>query len=915
MTPCRGPATGGGGGRARVPGALFAPADILPCLLLALVGCGQQPDGTASSAAVVGPFHLADSLRAEGRHGEALVEYRRLRDSLRAAAGDRELTAADSVRLWHAEVWSAYGFVHAGDPEGARLALEAAADLTGDDLRRRARTRWVRSLWHDRRGRLDSALVEARRVRVLAEEAGDPGLASAALNALGRIHSLAGRYRRALEVHESYLRLQRRRGDPRGVALALNEVGIDYRHFGRFDDALEAYREALDVYREENNPEGMAMVLYNVANVQLDMGRREEALATLSRSLEHTEAIDHTYGQGLLHNNLGRLHLEVGHRQDARRHLERALAIHGDAGLAYGSTVGLNLLGRLELEEGRPGVAREALLEAVARADSSGLGRQRTSALALLSRADVALGRPDRAVARSLEAVTASEALEDPEARYEALVALGGAREAASDPRAALDAYRRAMGLLESWRGRLALGDLRLGVAAPRLEAHEGAVRLLVEAGRPGEAFRVAEAARGRLLLELMADRRPELSPTSRVDSLRSALRDGYRRLRAAGADERPGIEADLSRAAEALETVERTRRGAGREASVARPRPVDAEAVREEVLGPDQGLLAYFWGDRKVYGWWLDRARLVVRDLGSADSLAATVDFLRNALQDPAGEVDWRPAARRLARELVAPLRPGDGDLLIVPDGPLAALPFEVLPDPESGKSLGLIRRVSYAPSASVLTALTRHPEDPEPDRGTLVVAVRDPPEPTALPSLPHVREEARRVAALFDGAETLLGRSATRERWRAMEPGRYRHLHFATHALADARWPGRARLLMADGPLDIPAIRGLELRADLVTLSACETGLGRRVPGEGVLGLTHAFLSAGARGVLVTLWRVRDRSAARFMDAFYGRLRQGRPPAEALRLARRSFLEAGGRDAHPARWAPYVLVGPGRR
>lgn len=901
MIPCRGPAAGAG---------------TLPCLLLVLVGCGQQPEGTAAVVADVdAPFHLADSLRAEGRHGEALAEYRRLRDSLRGTVGEEASTVADSAGLWRAEVWSAYGFVQTGERDSARVALDAARGLAGDDPSRRARTHWVRSRWHDRQGRLDSALVEARTVKSLAEEADDPHLASAALNALGRVHSLAGRDREALEVHEAYLRLQRRRGDPGDVALALNEIGIDYRRFGRFDEALEAYREALDLYREEGNREKLATVLYNMANVQLDMGRREDALVTLSRSLEHAEAIDHTFGQGLLHNNLGRVHLEAGHVDDARRHLERALAIQGDAGLTYGSTVGLNLMGRLELEEGRPGAAREALLEAMARADSMGLGRQRAASLALLSRADVALGRPDRAVARALEAVAASEALEDPEARYEALIALGGAREAASDVAGALDAYRRAMELLESWRGRLALGDLRLGVAAPRLEAHEGAVRLLVETGRPGEAFRVAEAARGRLLLELMADGRPELSPTSRVDSLRSALRDGYRRLRAAGADERPDIEADLSRTADALEAVERTRPGAGREASVARARPVGVAAVREEVLGPGQGLLAYFWGDRKVYGWWLDGARLVAREMGSADSLAATVAFLRKVLQDPTGEVDWRPAARRVARELVAPLGAGDGDLLIVPDGPLAALPFEALPDPNRDTPVGLRRQVAYGPSASVLTALARQRDADRPDRGTLVAAVPDPPEPTALPSLPHVREEARRVAALFDGAEMLLGRSATRERWRAMEPGRYRHLHFATHALADAGWPGRARLLMADGPLDIPAIRELELRADLVTLSACETGLGRRVPGEGVLGLTHAFLSAGARGVLVTLWQVRDRSAARFMDAFYRRLRQGDPPAEALRLARRSFVQAGGTDAHPARWAPYVLVGPGRR
>lgn len=877
---------------------------------------GSSPAGPEPS-----PFARADSLRGEGDHTAALAEYLRLRDSLRATSAGPPSTAADSARLWRAEVWSAHGYVHAGEPDSARAALAAASALTGPAPARRARTAWVRSLWHDRRGELDSALAQALQVRELAEEAASPELEAAALNALGRTHSLAGRYREALEVHEAYLRLQRRRGDPRSEALALNELGIDYRHFGRFDDAAEAYREALAIYRDARNREGMAIVLYNLANVQLDMGRREEALALLSRSLEHAEAIDHTYGRGLLHNNLGKLHLEAGNLADARRHLERARALHRNAGLAYGGTVGLTHLGRLEQEEGRPDAARRALLRGLARADSAGLGRQRADALTLLSRVEREADRPDRAVRYAEAALAAADSLRDPEARYEALVALGAAREAAGGE-GALAAYRRAVGLLESWRGRLALGDLRPGVTAPRLEAHEGAIRILLADGRAGEAFRMAESARARLLLDLLADRPAAEPPATRVDSLRSALRNRYRQLRGADEAERPALEADLSRLAAALEAAEA---GAGegssrRGRSVRRARPVGPGPVRERLLRPGIALLAYFWGERRVYGWRVSPDGIRVRELGPADSMAATVGFLRSALRDPAAGIDWRPAARRLYDRLVAPLRPGVGDLLVVPDGPLAALPFEVLPSgPGDRRPLGLLRRVTYGPSASVLLALSgADAAEAGPERGTaraLVLAGTEPPPgDDGLPALPHAREEARRVASTFPSSTLLSGEDATVERWLAADPGNHRYLHFATHARVDERWPGRSHLVLADGPLDLPTIRELDLEADLVTLSGCETGLGPRVPGEGVLGLAHAFLSAGARGVLATLWRVRDPSAARFMEVFYRHLRERRTPAEALRAARRAFVESGGDDAHPARWAPYVLVGTGR-
>lgn len=910
-------------------------------LALSLVACGGDGSGPpAEPASAVSPFTVADSLRAEGRYPAALREYRRVRDSLRAAAGAPPPTGPEADALWRAEVWSAHAFVHVGEQDSAAAALAAAAALDGGESRRRARTRWVRSLWMDRRGRLDSARAEAEAARELAVSAGDVELEAAALNALGRIHSLAGRYREALEVHEAYLELQRRRGEPAAVALALNEIAIDYRHFGRFGEAIGAYREALEIYRRLGDREGMAMVLYNLANVRLDMGEREEALSNLSASLEHVRAIGHVYGRGLLHNNLARVHLEAGHLEDARRHLSRALSIHDEADLAYGAVVGRTLLGRLELEAGRPGAARRALDEALARAEEAELGRQRVAALTLLARVAARRGEAGEATGRAEAAVAAADSLRDPEARYEALVALARAREAAGREDRALAAYRRAIGLLESWRGRVALGDLRLGVAAPRMEAHEGAIRLLVEANRPAEAFRVAEGGRARLLLELMADRRPPPgSPDSRADSLRRALRDGYRRWREATVVERPGIEEELDGLAASLEALET---GSGRPGLGLHPRPVGPAPVRRELVRPGAGLLAYFWGERDVFGWWVGGDRIEARRLGPADSLAATVGFLRGLLRDPDAGADWRPAARRLHRALVAPFSPGSADLLVIPDGALAGLPFEALLPAGADHPLGGNRRVTYGPSASVLLALARRRSDRARDGAeALAVGVSEPPpgggdpaagspgagsaagdraarrarlRPEPLP-LPHAAEEARAVASLFEPAELLLGPRATRENLLAADPGRFRYLHFAAHARVDERRPDRTHLLLADGPLRLPGIRRLRLTAELVTLSACETGLGRRVPGEGVLGLTHAFLAAGARAVVVTLWRVRDPAAARFMEHFYRELRKGRAPADALRETRRFFLTADGADAHPARWAAFVLVGGASR
>lgn len=179
-----------------------------------------------------------------------------------------------------------------------------------------------------------------------------------------------------------------------------------------------------------------------------------------------------------------------------------------------------------------------------------------------------------------------------------------------------------------------------------------------------------------------------------------------------------------------------------------------------------------------------------------------------------------------------------------------------------------------------------------------------------SSLGRLPYALEESRRIADLYraEGADLLLGRQATAANWLDHRPARYRYLHFAAHAVVDDRRPDRTALILADGAFDLGRIRASRIDADLVTLSACETALGKRVRGEGVIGLPHAFLSAGAHGVVVSLWRVRDRAAGEFMTAFYAQLRNGDSPAAALTEVRRGLIARG---AHPADWASFVLVG----
>jgi CHAT domain-containing protein len=382
-------------------------------------------------------------------------------------------------------------------------------------------------------------------------------------------------------------------------------------------------------------------------------------------------------------------------------------------------------------------------------------------------------------------------------------------------------------------------------------------------------------------------------------------------------------LDREIDTLGDSLATLEAKLRASDPTAAARLPGVLPPDSIRRALLGPGQAILGYFWGDRDVFAWWITADTAKAARLGPVEALQPTVDFLKGAIERRDDPHTWRGAAARAWRELVAPLAPTDAaEVLVIADGPIHRIPVESFIPADGALPWGAGRRFSYGPSASVQTTLARAPK-PSWSRSLLAVG-----NPALLPGdraddelraaglgpLPHAEDEARAIHRLFEeegGADLLVGSRATLDRWRARDPARYRYLHFALHAVASDRRPDAGALLFGGGRLDLAAVRRLRLEAELATLSACETGVGRWVRGEGVIGLQHAFLSAGARSVVVTLWQVADRSTADFMGAFYGEVRAGRSPAEALARTKAEWIRSAGERAHPWRWAPFVLIG----
>ena len=307
-----------------------------------------------------------------------------------------------------------------------------------------------------------------------------------------------------------------------------------------------------------------------------------------------------------------------------------------------------------------------------------------------------------------------------------------------------------------------------------------------------------------------------------------------------------------------------------------------------------------------------------------------------------PIGEAAWRTRvqsfraalARRdleiggeaeaLYRDLLGPSRlaiAGRQRLYLVPDGPLWEVPFAAL-QARPRHYLVEDTALALAPSLTALAAWRARPASARPTGGWEFLGIGETEFGPSRASLPRSAPHVRAVAALYGPtAHTLLDRDATEERAK-IEMGRARVLHFATHGVVEPASPLYSALLLAragaggteNGRLEAREILDLDLPADLAVLSACETARGRIGAGEGVIGLSWAFSVAGVRNTVVSLWNVDAASTADLMLAFHRAAQGGQEYPEALRAAEVALMR-DPKTRHPFYWAPFVLIGDGRR
>lgn len=666
----------------------------------------------------------------------------------------------------------------------------------------------------------------------------------------------------------------------------------------------------------------------------VQVGRTEEALNFYDRALRAGADISELQFPLMTYVGKGGALSRLGRFPEAEKVLRDALAVAAEQrALGYQAELLLNL-GLIEHERNQTDRALKSLAEANDFARRAGANRVLAEVAVGLAPIQRARGSVGDATKTLLGGIDAARSVADWILLPRLLAQLADLTSSQRRFEDAADLLEEASDLLEGSLTNTSSPWIRSRLIAVMDDVFDARIRLEgLRGANPERMFAVLEQARGRSLLDLLLSR--PVGELTKPPELRRGEREiaalQLKLYRTTNASERQRLLDEIFETEERLapistELFDRTQ-------TVDPRRPVTLAEVRH-ALGDDEVLLAFVLAEPDSYCLIVTRtAARVQRLLGRS----ALHDQLRPFLDKVRSGEDARAEVATVAKVLLDPLHELSTRerLIVSPDGDLHHLPFELLVG-AAGKRLLETHVVSYVPSASVLTVIRSREGRTQTPHVALAVSASPadatgPAKPATavdrsiydlegaqLRPLPSANDEARSVTTILgpSGTALLVGEAATERALKQKSLDNYRVLHFAVHGILSTQFPARSALVVQpgggeDGLLQAREILAFRLGADLVTLSACDTGSGALHGQDGVSSLVRPFLAAGARSVVANLWAADDKFSLTLMRAFYRELDRGADIADALRRAKLAMLEQFGPQAVPKLWSGVLVYG----
>lgn len=806
----------------------------------------------------------------------------------------------------------------------------------------------------------------------LLESNPDDQLKTTVVSHLGYLYMGMGNYPEALKNLEKVLEMARASQNLSHEEMALSQIGSVHYRQNDYIKTEQDWRMALDVSRaiaakNTKTKTYQQNHLGNLGDVYYQLGDITAAKEAYSASLKLSIEAKDERNQSSVLKSLGDLYAAQGDLNQARETYGQGLAL-GEKRKDLGNQVGALLgLSALERRTGNYQLAIEYAQRVLKLLEGRDHPLWEGQALNSLGLSHLRFKKVPEALAAFQKTLAIDSHTTGPRIQWEAHAGLARAYVQNSQPDKARRHYQLAIDVIERVRARLGGDQDKAGFLQDKVEIYKEQIALLldlyrqdIKSGSGADAFHYNERARARAffdgLAEAKIDPERDVAPNllkqrqelyTRISTLTAKLlkersRETDKQDQVAIAELKKGLDqADK----ELSDWLRELRRSNPHYAALTYPEPVTL-AETQRLLDDKTILLSYSLAEPESFLFTVSRNDFQVKRLPSETLLNKRVQDLLTAISGkngPSAE-QYRLQAIRLSQDLLPAgrLLAGKKALVVVADGALHRLPFEVLFTPGTSAS-GDLRRwpylvrnfaVSYVPSASVLAQLQNDAREVAPkgfiafgdplyehSAGSSSLRVMSAASRINLQRLPYSRTEIDGIARLFpkDDAALFFGAEASEENVKSPERlGRYRIVHFSTHGYINEARPRFSGLVLSlpanvpqseDGVLSAYEIFDLKLKADLVVLSACETGLGKEIRGEGLMSLTRAFMYAGTPSVVVSLWNVSDETAADLMIRFYRHLKTpGMSKSQALRLAQLETIEDNG---FPFFWAPFVLIG----
>ncbi|OUL33452.1 hypothetical protein BV372_16485 [Nostoc sp. T09] len=781
---------------------------------------------------------------------------------------------------------------------------------------------------------------------------GNRGGEARTLNNIGAVYSDLGEKQKALEYYNNALPQWRAVGDRGGEAYTLVNIGLVYSDLGEKQKSLEYYNNALPLLRAMGDRGGEATTLNNIGAVYNDLGEKQKSLEYYNNALPLLRAIGDRGGEATTLNNIGLVYSALEEKQKSLEYYNHALPLIRGVGDRSGEARTLNNIGAVYDDLGEKQKALEYYNNALPLWRA--VGDKGGEATTLYNIAFLERSRGNLQASRT-NVEAAIKIIEQLRTKIDS-------KELRTSYFATKQSYYKFYIdlLMELHKKEPSLGYAALALHYSERSRARSLIELLNEANA-----KIIKGANP----ELIQQERRLLQQIDAKDTLRRNLETSANNKDPKTQESLQKLTTEISNLLAQYQDVQTKIRATNPEyAKLTNPDP-DKDILKlpqiQQQLDKDTLLLQYSLGEERSFLWAVTPTSMQVYTLPPRKEIEKVATQFHSSLQQPTGSDLAIANAQQLSKLILAPVadKLAQKRLVIVADGGLQTIPFAALADVTANQYQPLMvnHEIVNLPSASTIAFQRQQLAKRQPAPKALAILAdpvfnatdcreADKPQPIAdnldIPAqleqsslnrsannlkrngwnrLPYTADEAKAILQFIPSANRLqaFGFDANYNWATSGALNQYRILHFATHGIADPKEPELSGIILSRydkkgnliyGKLSLGDLFNQDYPAELIVLSACKTGLGKDVNGEGLVGLTRGLMYAGAARVAVSLWEVNDQGTSILMQEFYQQmLQQGKTPAEALRAAQRKLWK-GSDWRSPYYWAAFTVQGEWR-